>query len=129
MICAFFATARMRRGSPRAERRFNLNIMGKKTNNTTKTAAPSKRAAKPAAKKNITVETVIAAATKPANTVKAAPRKRTAAGAKATLSPDDVALRAYFIAEKRTARGLPGDSHSDWLDAERQVLAESRTRA
>ena len=108
--------------------------MGKKTNNTTKTAAPSKRAAKPAAKKKATVETVIAAERKPAKAVKPAPRKRTAAKPKSAttkpaLSQDDVALRAYFLAEKRKAQGLPGDPHSDWLEAERQVLAESRATA
>ena len=105
--------------------------MGKKTNTTTKTAAPSKRAAKPAAKQKTTVETVIAA-----KQAKPAPRKRTATAAKPksstakpALSQDDVALRAYFLAEKRKATGLPGDPHSDWLEAERQVLAESRATA
>ncbi len=37
---------------------------------------------------------------------------------------DDIALRAYFIAEKRHAHGLPGNEHLDWVEAERQLLAE-----
>jgi len=35
-----------------------------------------------------------------------------------------VALRAYFIAEKRHADGIPGEEVGDWLEAERQLLAE-----
>ena len=37
----------------------------------------------------------------------------------------DVAIRAYFISEKRRSTGLPGDEHQDWLEAERQVAEES----
>jgi hypothetical protein len=40
------------------------------------------------------------------------------------LAPEVVALRAYFISEQRTAAGKPGDSMTDWLEAERQLLAE-----
>jgi hypothetical protein len=35
-----------------------------------------------------------------------------------------VALRAYYISEKRRFNGLPGDEHQDWLEAERQIAAE-----
>ena len=41
-----------------------------------------------------------------------------------TLAPEVVALRAYFISEQRAAAGKPGDSMSDWLEAERQLLSE-----
>lgn len=103
--------------------------MGKKPTNTTKTPAPSKRAVKPVATKKNTVAAVPAADKKPAKPAKPAARKPTANAAAATRSSqDDVALRAYFIAEKRHALGLPGDSHSDWLEAERLVLAERRAR-
>lgn len=37
----------------------------------------------------------------------------------------DVAIRAYFISEKRRSTGIPGDEHQDWLEAERQVAEES----
>lgn len=47
----------------------------------------------------------------------AAPKaKRTPA-----FTQEDLALRAYFIAEKRQKLGLPGDAHSDWIEAERQL--------
>ncbi len=69
-------------------------------------------------------------ATKP----KAAPVKKAAtrstAASKTSRSPsvisnDDIALRAYFISEKRRAKGLPGDEAHDWIEAERQLRAES----
>jgi Protein of unknown function (DUF2934) len=49
--------------------------------------------------------------------------------AKVAFTADDIALRAYFIAEKRQKQGLPGSPHMDWLEAERQLLAESRKKA
>lgn len=36
----------------------------------------------------------------------------------------DIELRAYFVAEKRHREGRPGDAHSDWLEAERQLKQE-----
>jgi hypothetical protein len=43
---------------------------------------------------------------------------------KTRFTQDDIALRAYFIAEKRQKDGLQGDAHSDWIEAERQLRAE-----
>ena len=80
-----------------------MKIMTTKT--TTKKTAAAASAKKPAAKKP------------------AAPKKKTA-----KYTEDDVALRAYFIAEKRQRLGLPGDSHADWIEAERQLAAESRAK-
>lgn len=37
---------------------------------------------------------------------------------------EDVALRAYFLSEKRRHAGLPGDDTQDWLDAEQQLKVE-----
>ena len=67
---------------------------------------------------------------KPATTPKAVAKKPAAPKAKkaAAITRDDLALRAYFIAEKRHKLGLPGDEHSDWLEAERQLAAESRPK-
>lgn len=42
----------------------------------------------------------------------------------AELSSEAIALRAYFIAERRQKMGWPGDSTSDWVEAERQLKAE-----
>lgn len=63
------------------------------------------------------------AAEKPKLTLpkKPAPVKRPAAGP----SLDDIALRAYFIAERRKKMGWRGDETSDWVEAERQLLAEA----
>ncbi len=58
---------------------------------------------------------------KPATSKKSAKSKP----AKPVLSKDDIALRAYYISEKRRAAGLPGNEHDDWLEAERQLLAEA----
>ncbi|MBU3664746.1 MAG: DUF2934 domain-containing protein [Chthoniobacterales bacterium] len=38
-----------------------------------------------------------------------------------SVTNHDIAVRAYFIAEKRRELGLPGDAESDWLEAERQL--------
>ncbi len=45
--------------------------------------------------------------------------------AAASVTEADVALRAYYIAEKRQKLGIPGDSTSDWVEAERQLKAEA----
>jgi len=41
------------------------------------------------------------------------------------ITTADIALRAYYIAEKRRKSGLPGDETSDWVEAERQLRAEA----
>lgn len=94
--------------------------MAKKTETNTKPAAPAKRAAKPTAK-------VKPAVVKPAAAKAKAPAKTTKPKAPA-YTLDDVTLRAYFISEKRRAEGLPGDEHQDWLEAERQLAAETRPK-
>ncbi len=40
------------------------------------------------------------------------------------LRQEDVAFRAYLIGEKRQQLGQPGDSLSDWVEAERQLIGE-----
>ncbi len=72
-----------------------------------KPKAPKKAAAKSAAKPK-----------------KPAVPKRTVPSA-AAISSDDIALRAYFIAERRQQEGIHGDEHSDWIEAERQLRAEA----
>ena len=42
-------------------------------------------------------------------------------------SSEQVALRAYFIGERRRSLGIPGDETSDWVAAERELLAELKT--
>jgi hypothetical protein len=110
--------------------------MGKKTTNT-KPATPAKRVAKtkPAAEKPASPaaapeSTPVAAPTVPKAKAKAAPRATKTVVAKPkkpAYSQEDIALRAYFIAERRQAAGLPGDSHQDWIEAERQLASEAAT--
>lgn len=95
--------------------------MGTKKTTTPKTDAPSKRAAKPTEAVKLPTPAKRTTAKKPS-----APRKPAAKKAPKTpaFTRDDIALRAYFVSEKRRAAGLPGDEHSDWIEAERQLLAE-----
>jgi len=40
------------------------------------------------------------------------------------FTDEDIALRAYFIAEQRHRTGAPGDETGDWVEAERQLRFE-----
>jgi hypothetical protein len=82
-------------------------MAAKNTAKTTPESAPKKVEAplKPVAKK----------------AAKKAPAKKT--GAKPSL--DAVARAAYLNYRNRVEKGLPGDSHGDWLEAERQHSALS----
>jgi len=42
----------------------------------------------------------------------------------AQLSNEQVALRAYFIGERRRKLGFPGDETSDWVEAKREISEE-----
>ncbi|HEX4637882.1 MAG TPA: hypothetical protein VH170_00180 [Chthoniobacterales bacterium] len=42
------------------------------------------------------------------------------------LTDEQIAMRAYFISERRRRLDLAGDANSDWLEAKRQLLAEVR---
>ncbi len=70
--------------------------------------------AKPKAAKEVKVA-------KPAKAAKPAKKK----AAKVIITNDDIALRAYFIAERRQATGGHGDEQGDWVEAERQLRAEA----
>jgi hypothetical protein len=43
-------------------------------------------------------------------------------------SAEQVALRAYFIAERRRTLGVTGDETSDWVAAERELLEELKAK-
>jgi hypothetical protein len=86
--------------------------------------AKAEAPAKPKAPK-APVKPKAAAPAKPAAKQPAKP----ASGAKAAAEPirpsmEDLTLRAYFIGEKRLREGLPGDATSDWVQAERELIAE-----
>ena len=44
---------------------------------------------------------------------------------KTAPSQEQIALRAYFISERRQQLGWEGDHLSDWAEAERQLIAEA----
>ncbi len=102
-----------------------------------------KTAKKKAAKKAAAKTTKKAAKKSPAAKKKAVSRKPAAARRRATaatparvltrrtgtttevigmigsVTNEDIALKAYYLAERRRHLGLPGDPESDWLEAER----------
>ena len=44
------------------------------------------------------------------------------------LNEEQVALHAYFIAERRRKLGMPGDQTSDWVQAARELLSEIKPK-
>ena len=91
-------------------------------------------ATKPAATTVVTAAPAPVASPKPTNgdgaTTKPAVKKKPATKAvrakPVKFLTEDIALRAYFIAEHRHKHGLHGDEHSDWVEAERQLKTEHR---
>lgn len=73
-------------------------------------------------KKSDEKKSVVKAIAKPAPAV---PKPKKTVAPTPVISLDDISLRAYFIAERRQAMGWPGDSTSDWVEAERQLKAEA----
>jgi hypothetical protein len=59
---------------------------------------------------------------------RAAKVRKTAARPRRVAEPtaEQIQLRAYFISEHRQRHGAPGDHHSDWLEARRQLLIEAQ---
>jgi hypothetical protein len=39
---------------------------------------------------------------------------------------EQIRTRAYLISERRRRFDLPGDANSDWIEAKRQLLSETR---
>ena len=42
-----------------------------------------------------------------------------------TIGKDKIAVRAYFISERRHQLGWDGNEESDWMEAEQQLQAEA----
>jgi hypothetical protein len=106
--------------------------MAKKTTTKSKPEVAVKRAIK-SAEKPIAVATPPPKAVPAPAPVESKPTKtavktkkvvKKASPVRPAFTQEDVALRAYFISEKRHSNGLPGDEHQDWLEAERQITAE-----
>lgn len=57
--------------------------------------------------------------------VKQSPIKAAESSVKpAELRQEEIALRAYFLSEKRWKEGKQGEQHDDWLEAVRQLSEE-----
>lgn len=59
-------------------------------------------------------------------TIETTQKKAVAPVAAFDPSVEQIQMRAYFISERRRRFDLPGDANSDWLEAKRQLLAETR---
>ena len=44
------------------------------------------------------------------------------------IALEEIQLRAYFISERRETMGWPGNSSTDWIEAEAQLVAEAKRR-
>jgi hypothetical protein len=88
-----------------------------------KASRPAKPAAakKSAARKPAAARTRAAAATPARVITRRRGRKTEIIGMIGTVSSEDVALKAYYLAERRRQLGLPSDPEADWLEAERQL--------
>lgn len=104
--------------------------MGNKT--TTKKTTTSKRAAaKAAAPVAPAAETGVPETltkpkrvTKPAAKKPATPKRSRKPAVATSVTAEDIALRAYFIAQNRQRSGEHGTPEGDWLEAERQLASE-----
>lgn len=88
-------------------------MAAKKTAKKTTESTPAKTPA-PVAKK-----TAQKAATKAVKS----PALKAAKSAAPKITTDMIAREAYLNYRRRVEQGLPGDSHSDWLEAERRLAS------
>ena len=93
-------------------------MAAKKTAKKTTEAAPKEAA--PAAKKTVKKAAKKTAAPKTGKSP-APMADKADATAKPKPSADAIARAAYLNYRRRVEQGLPGDSHGDWLEAERQL--------
>ena len=100
-----------------------------KTDEPTKTK--TKRSSRKASEDAIAIDGAPAAAMgSPApSTLRSASGGRKKAAAAVGFSNHDVALRAYYIAERRRKLDLPGDAMGDWVEAERELRQEARKKS
>jgi len=88
----------------------------------TKKAAPKKKSApvkKSATRKPAAARPRASAATPPRLITRRAGGQTQVVGMIGTVTNEAIALKAYYLAERRRHLGLPGDPESDWLEAER----------
>jgi hypothetical protein len=94
-----------------------------------KSDEPTKSKSKKSSKKSSAEITLDGIAAAPLQSL-APPKPRSAGGgrkknaARFELPIDDIARRAYYIAERRRNLNLEGDELGDWVEAERQLRKE-----
>ena len=88
-----------------------------------KPAAPAKK--KTAARKLSLAAKPVAAPTRAASATATRVMNRARGGkpevVTVLVTTEEIAVEAYYIAERRRRLGLPGDSQADWLEAERKL--------
>lgn len=107
----------------------HINLMPKPAKKSAAQAAkkPAKKAkAAPAAKKSAARKPAAAreraSAATPARIMTRRTRGQTeVVGMIGSVTREEIALRAYYLAERRRHLGMPGDPQSDWLQAEREL--------
>jgi hypothetical protein len=88
----------------------------KKTASKAKPAAKKSTARKPAA-----VRDRASAATPARLLTRRVGAKSEVIGVVGSVTSEEIALKAYYLAERRRHLGLPGDPEADWLQAESEL--------
>ena len=91
-----------------------------------KATTPAAEAVK--ASRKVAVKSAVAAPTKLKALGKAKTTTPSPALPEIGVSPDEIKLRAYYISERRETMGWPGNSSTDWIEAETQLLKEAKKR-
>ena len=78
-------------------------------------------AKKPAARKPAAARERASAATPARIMTRRTGGKNEVIGIIGSVTSEEIALRAYYLAERRRHLGVAGDSQSDWLQAEREL--------
>jgi len=87
-----------------------------------KTASKAKPAAKkPTSRKPAAVRDRASAATPARLLTRRVGAKSEVIGVVGSVTTEEIALKAYYLAERRRHLGLPGDPEADWLQAEREL--------
>ncbi|MEI6350847.1 MAG: DUF2934 domain-containing protein [Verrucomicrobiota bacterium] len=105
--------------------------MAKKTDTTPKTESVENPVKKTVAKKATASKTTTkrkSAAKKSAPEVSKEAKPESVSATLVSISSEEIALRAYYLGEKRAKLGLPGDSAHDWIEAERQLKVEAQAK-
>ncbi len=87
----------------------------------TKKAKSAPAAKKPAARKPAAARERASAATPARIMTRRTGGKNEVIGIIGSVTSEEIALRAYYLAERRRHLGVAGDSQSDWLQAEREL--------